>query len=56
MKKALIAVLTSICMAFIGLVIGVFLDETFGGASFTFTPQPSQENSAPVEDICENKK
>lgn len=38
MKKALIAVLTSICMAFIGLVIGVFLDETFGGASFTFTP------------------
>ena len=25
-------------MAFIGLVIGVFLDETFGGASFTFTP------------------
>ena len=38
MKKALIAVLTSICMAFIGLVIGVLLDETFGGASFIFTP------------------
>ena len=38
MKKALIAVLTSVCMGFIGLVLGVLLDETFGGASFSFTP------------------
>ena len=38
MKKALIAVLASVCMGFIGLVLGVLLDETFGGASFTFTP------------------
>lgn len=38
MKKALMAVLASVCMGFIGLVVGVFLDETFGGASFTFTP------------------
>ena len=38
MKKALIAVLTSVWMGFIGLVLGVLLDEFFGGASFTFTP------------------
>ena len=38
MKKALIAVLASVCMGFMGLVSGVFLDETFGGASFTFAP------------------
>ena len=38
MKKAVIAVFASVCMGFIGLVLGVFLDETFGGASFIFTP------------------
>ena len=38
MKKIIIAVLTSICMSFIGLVLGVLLDETFGGSSFTFAP------------------
>ena len=38
MKKALIAVLASVCMGFIGMVLGVLLDETFGGASFTFIP------------------
>ena len=38
MKKALIAVLASVCMGVIGLVLGVLLDETFGGASFAFTP------------------
>ena len=38
MKKVLIAVLASVCMGVIGLVVGVLLDETFGGASFTFTP------------------
>ena len=27
-----------VCMGFIGLVLGVLLDETFGGASFSFTP------------------
>ncbi len=37
-KKALIAVSASVCAGFLGLVVGVFLDETFGGASFTFTP------------------
>jgi len=38
MKKVLLAIVTSLFMAFIGMVIGVFLDETFGGASFTITP------------------
>lgn len=38
MKKALIAILASVCMGFIGLVLGVLLDETFGGASFAVTP------------------
>lgn len=37
-KKVLIAIVTSLFMGFIGMVIGVFLDETFGGASFTITP------------------
>lgn len=38
MKKALIAILASICTGFIGLLLGVLLDETFGGASFSFIP------------------
>ena len=38
MRKALISVLASVCMGFIGLVLGVLLDETFGRANFTFTP------------------
>lgn len=38
MKKSLLAVLASICMGFVGLVLGVLLDETFGGASFAFAP------------------
>ena len=38
MKKVLLAIVTSLVMGFIGMVIGVFLDETFGGVSFTFTP------------------
>ena len=38
MKKVLLSVLASVCMGVIGLVVGVLLDETFGGASFTFTP------------------
>lgn len=38
MKKVLIAIVTSLFMGFIGMVIGIFLDETFGGASFTITP------------------
>ena len=38
MKKELITVLASVCMGVIGLVVGIFLDETFGGASFKFSP------------------
>lgn len=38
MKKALIAILVSVCMGFIGLVLGVLLDEIFGGASFAIAP------------------
>lgn len=38
MNKVLTAVVTSLFMGFIGLVIGIFLDETFGGSSFAITP------------------
>lgn len=38
MKKVLIAIVTSLLMGFVGMVIGVFLDETFGGSSFASTP------------------
>ena len=38
MNKVLTAVVTSLFMGFIGLVVGIFLDETFGGASFAITP------------------
>lgn len=31
MKKVLLAIVTSLVMGFIGMVIGVFSDETFGG-------------------------
>lgn len=35
MKKVLIAIAMSLIMGFIGMVIGIFFDETFGGANFT---------------------
>ena len=38
MKKVLIAIAMSLIMGLTGMVIGIFFDETFGGASFTFTP------------------
>lgn len=38
MKKVLIAIVVSLLMGFVGMVIGVLLDETFGGASFAITP------------------
>ena len=38
MEKTCIAILTSIFMGFIGLIIGVLLDETFGGTNFVFAP------------------
>ena len=37
MNKVWTAVVTSLFMGFIGLVAGIFLDETFGGSSFAIT-------------------
>ena len=38
MKKSMFAVLISLLMGFIGLVVGVFIDEIFGGVNFEITP------------------
>ena len=38
MKKTIVAVLTSLLMGFAGLVVGVLVDEVFGGVNFEFTP------------------
>ncbi len=41
MKKSIVAVLTSLVMGFVGLIVGVFVDEVFGGVNFEFTPYVS---------------
>ncbi len=41
MKKTMAAVFTSLFMGFVGLIIGVFVDEYFGGVNFEFTPYVS---------------
>ena len=38
MKKIGTAIISSIVMGFIGLVLGIFLDETFGANMFAFAP------------------
>lgn len=38
MKKSIVAVLISLLIGFVGLVVGVFIDEIFGGVNFEFTP------------------
>lgn len=38
MKKTMVAILTSFFMGFIGLIVGVLVDEVFGGVNFEFTP------------------
>lgn len=38
MKKSIVAVLISLLIGFVGLVVGVFIDEVFGGVNFEFTP------------------
>lgn len=38
MKKTLIAVFASLLMGFVGLIVGVLVDEVFGGVNFEFTP------------------
>jgi len=41
MKKSLTAVIASLLMGFLGLIVGVFVDEVFGGVNFEFTPYVS---------------
>ena len=38
MKKVLIAIVTSLFMGFVGLFVGTFFDDFFGGADFAFSP------------------
>lgn len=38
MRKVLLAIFASLFMGLIGLVVGVFIDEVFGGVNFEFTP------------------
>lgn len=38
MKKTLIAIVTSLFMGLVGLIVGVLVDEVFGGVNFEFTP------------------
>ena len=38
MRKVLPAIFASLSMGFVGLVVGVFVDEVFGGVNFEFTP------------------
>lgn len=41
MGKALLALVASLFMGFVGLIVGVFVDEIFGGVNFEFTPYVS---------------
>lgn len=38
MKKVLLSIFASLFMGLVGLIIGVFVDEVFGGVNFEFTP------------------
>lgn len=38
MRKVLLAIFASLFMGLVGLVVGVFIDEVFGGVNFEFTP------------------
>lgn len=38
MRKVLPAIFASLFMGLVGLVVGVFVDEVFGGVNFEFTP------------------
>lgn len=38
MRKVLLAIFASLFMGLVGLVVGVFVDEVFGGVNFEFTP------------------
>lgn len=41
MGKTLLALVASLFMGFVGLIVGVFVDEIFGGVNFEFTPYVS---------------
>lgn len=38
MRKVLLAIFASLFMGLVGLVVGVFVDEVFGGVNFEFIP------------------
>ena len=38
MRKVLLAIFASLFMGLVGVVVGVFIDEVFGGVNFEFTP------------------
>ena len=38
MRKVLFAIFASLFMGFVGLIVGVLVDEVFGGVNFEFTP------------------
>lgn len=38
MRKVLLAIFASLFMGFVGLIVGVLVDEVFGGVNFEFTP------------------
>lgn len=38
MRKVMAAIFTSLFMGFVGLIVGVLVDEVFGGVNFEFTP------------------
>ena len=41
MKKIIIAIFSSLFMGFVGLIVGVFIDESFGGMNFEVIPYVS---------------
>lgn len=41
MRKVMTAIFTSLFMGLVGLIVGVFVDEVFGGVNFEFTPYVS---------------
>ncbi len=38
MRKVLFAIFASLFMGLVGLIVGVLVDEVFGGVNFEFTP------------------
>ena len=38
MRKVLLAIFASLFMGLVGLIVGVLVDEVFGGVNFEFTP------------------